>query len=70
MAWEFLAPILTPAALRSVQADARPLLTLLLAIIGLSLLVGICFYISFVTGKAYPKKKVEKKGGFMGFGKK
>lgn len=70
MAWEFLAPILTPTALRSVQADARPLLTLLLVIIGLSLFVSVCFYISFVTGKAYPKKKTEKKGGFLGFGKK
>jgi hypothetical protein len=70
MAWEFLAPILTPTALRSVQADAAPLLTLLLAIIGLSAFVGICFYIDFVTGKAYPKKKTEKKGGFFGFGKK
>lgn len=70
MAWEFLAPILTPTALRSVQADARPLLTLLLVIIGLSMFVGVCFYISFVTGKAYPKKKTEKKGGFLGFGKK
>ncbi|KAF3047747.1 hypothetical protein E8E12_011594 [Didymella heteroderae] len=54
MAFEFLAPILTPTALRSVQADARPLLTLLLVIIGLSLFVA----------------KVEKKGGFLGFGKK
>lgn len=71
MAFEFLAPILTPTALRSVQANARPLLTLLLVIIGLSSFVAVCFYISFVTGKAYPKKKVEKKkGGFLGFGKK
>lgn len=69
MAWEFLSPILTPAALRSVQADARPLLTLLLVIIGLALLVGLAFYISFVTGKAYPKKKDAKKGGLLGFGK-
>lgn len=70
MAWEFLKPILTPAALRSIQADARPLLTLVLVLIGLPIFVAVCFYISFVTGKAYPKKKVEKKGGFLGFGKK
>ncbi|CAI9632997.1 unnamed protein product [Alternaria burnsii] len=36
MAFEWLAPILTPAALRSVQADGRPVITLFLVIFGLS----------------------------------
>ncbi|EAT80674.1 hypothetical protein SNOG_12262 [Parastagonospora nodorum SN15] len=37
MAFEWLAPILTPTALRSVQADARPVITLFLVIFGLSI---------------------------------
>lgn len=72
MAFEWLAPILTPAALRSVQADPYPLLILLLVIIGITLECVLCWYIHFVTEKAYPKKKdaTKKKGGFLGMFKK
>jgi hypothetical protein len=65
MAFEWLAPILTPTALRSVQADPYPLLILLLVIIGLTLQGVLCWYIHFVTEKAYPRKKAEKKGNFI-----
>jgi hypothetical protein len=56
MAFEWLAPILTPTALRSVQADGRPVITLFLVIFGLSLFGLLCWYIHFETSKAYPKK--------------
>ncbi|KAF2827647.1 NAD(P)-binding protein [Ophiobolus disseminans] len=56
MAFEWLAPILTPTALRSVQADGRPVITLFLVIFGLSLFGLVCWYIHFETSKAYPKK--------------
>jgi len=56
MGFDFLAPILTPAALRSVQADGRPVITLFLVIFGLSLMGALVWYISFETSKAYPKK--------------
>jgi hypothetical protein len=56
MGFDFLAPILTPAALRSVQADGRPVITLVFVIFGLSLMGAMCWYISFETSKAYPKK--------------
>ncbi|KAH8724616.1 hypothetical protein GQ44DRAFT_617847 [Phaeosphaeriaceae sp. PMI808] len=56
MAFEWLAPILTPTALRSVQADGRPVITLFLVIFGLILFGVLCWYINFETGKAYPKK--------------
>ncbi|KAH7378833.1 hypothetical protein BKA66DRAFT_513231 [Pyrenochaeta sp. MPI-SDFR-AT-0127] len=47
MAFEWLAPILTPTALRSVQADGRPVITLFLVIFGLSLFGVLCWYIHF-----------------------
>jgi hypothetical protein len=56
MAFGWLAPILTPTALRSVQADGRPVITLFLVIFTLSLLGLLCWYIHFETSKAYPKK--------------
>ncbi|KAL5379742.1 hypothetical protein DPSP01_008214 [Paraphaeosphaeria sporulosa] len=57
--FEFLAPITTPEALRSVQADARPLVTLILAIVGISLEITLCWYIAFATRD--PNKKREPK---------
>lgn len=56
MAFEWLAPILTQDALRSVEADGRPVITLFLVIFGLSLMGLFCWYIHFETSKAYPKK--------------
>ncbi|CAO2656280.1 Nn.00g050830.m01.CDS01 [Neocucurbitaria sp. VM-36] len=72
MAFEWLAPILTPAALRSVQADGRPVITLFLVIFGLSIMGVLIWYIHFVTSKEYPKRKDPntKKGGLLGFLKK
>ena len=72
MGFEFLAPILTPAALRSVEADGRPVITLILVIIGLSTFSVLIWYIHFVTSKEYPKKvdPKAKKGGLLGFIKK
>lgn len=69
MAWEWLAPILTPAALRSVQADASPLATTLLCIIGLIVEGGICWWIAYATRtpemiKAAAEKKKNSKGMF------
>ena len=55
--FDFLAPILTPAALRSVQADGRPVITLFLVIFGLSIFGTVIWYVHFVTSKMYPKKK-------------
>ncbi|KAL5116837.1 hypothetical protein ACEQ8H_005318 [Pleosporales sp. CAS-2024a] len=73
MAFEWLAPILTPAALRSVQADGQPVITLFLVLPGLSILGAVIWYIDFETSKAYPKKmdpNKKKAGGFLGFMKK
>ncbi|CAG5148592.1 uncharacterized protein ALTATR162_LOCUS2221 [Alternaria atra] len=69
MAFEWLAPILTPAALRSVQADGRPVITLFLVIFGLSVFGVLIWYVHFVTSKMYPKKKDPnaKKGPLLGF---
>ncbi|KAF1839697.1 hypothetical protein BDW02DRAFT_486214 [Decorospora gaudefroyi] len=69
MAFEWLAPILTPAALRSVQADGRPVIALFLVIFGLSMFGVLIWYIHFVTAKMYPKKKDPnaKKGKLLGF---
>lgn len=69
MALEFLAPITTPAALRSVQADPSPLITTILVLIGLSLEGGLIAWIHFAT-KDPNKPKDKKKGGFLGFLKK
>jgi hypothetical protein len=69
MSFSWLAPILTPAALRSVEADGRPVITLFLVIFGLSVLGVVIWYCHFVTSKAYPKKKDAnaKKGKILGF---
>jgi 3-oxoacyl-[acyl-carrier protein] reductase len=70
MAFEWLAPILTPTALRSVQADGRPVITLFLVIFGLSVFGVLIWYIHFETSKAYPKKvdpNKKKAGGIRGF---
>jgi hypothetical protein len=72
MAFEWLAPILTPTALRSVQADPHPVITLFIVIFGLSIFGALIWYIDFETSKAYPKKvdPKKKKGGLLGFLKK
>ncbi|EUC40937.1 hypothetical protein COCMIDRAFT_107512 [Bipolaris oryzae ATCC 44560] len=67
MSFSWLAPILTPAALRSVEADGRPVITLFLVIFGLSVLGAVIWYVHFVTSKMYPKKKDAKKGKMLGF---
>lgn len=69
MAFEWLAPILTPAALQSVQADGRPVITLFLVIFGLSMLGTMIWYIHFVTSKMNPNKKDTnpKKGKLISF---
>jgi hypothetical protein len=69
MAFDWLAPILTPAALRSVQADGRPVIALFLVIFGLSVFGVLIWYIHFVTSKMYPKKKdpKAKKRKLLGF---
>lgn len=67
--FDWLAPILTPAALRSVQADGRPVITLFLVIFGLSMFGVLIWYVHFVTSKMYPKKKDPnaKKKPLLGF---
>ncbi|KAF2682365.1 hypothetical protein K458DRAFT_419763 [Lentithecium fluviatile CBS 122367] len=69
MAFEWLAPILTPEALRSVQADPSPLVTTLLVIIGLTLEGLLIWYISFATRPPVDKTKPKpaKKKGLLGF---
>jgi hypothetical protein len=70
MAFEWLAPILTPTALRSVQADGRPVITLFLVIFGLLLFGALIWYVDFETSKAYPKKvdpNKKKAKGIRGF---
>ncbi|PVI03698.1 hypothetical protein DM02DRAFT_493930, partial [Periconia macrospinosa] len=56
-ALEFLAPITTPAALRSVQADPSPLITTILVLIGLSLEGGLIAWIHFATKHPDAKPK-------------
>lgn len=63
MALEFLKPITTPDALRSVQADASPLITTLLVLLGIGLEVGLCVWIHLATRK--PDAKKEKKPGML-----
>lgn len=73
MAFEWLAPILTPTALRSVQADGRPVITLFLVIFGLILFSVVIWYVHFETSKAYPKKvdpNAKKPTGLLRFIKK
>ena len=70
MALEFLAPITTPAALRSVQADPSPLITTILVLIGLGLEGGLIAWIHIATKDPTKKPEPKKKGGFLGFGGK
>lgn len=56
MGFSWLAPILTPEALRSVEADGRPVITLFLVIFGLSLFGTLIWYIHFITSKDNPKR--------------
>lgn len=65
MAVEFLRPILTPAAFATVSAAPEILVTFLLVQLGLAILGGLAWYIHYVTEKAYPRKKEERKGGGM-----
>ena len=68
MALEFLAPITTPEALRSVQADPQPLITLILVLVALSLEITLCWYIAFATRGE--RKREPKWQQFKGFFKK
>jgi hypothetical protein len=72
MTLEFLRPITTPEALRSVQADPSPLITTILVLIGLGLEGGLIAWIHFATKDPNAKKPEKKKGGgILGFfGKK
>lgn len=69
MAFEWLAPILTPTALRSVQADGRPVIVLFLVLFSLIGFGVLIWYVHFITEKEYPKKKDPnaKKGKLLGF---
>ncbi|KKY20048.1 hypothetical protein UCDDS831_g05038 [Diplodia seriata] len=80
MAFEFLAPILTPTALATVQRDPSLLGILLAVLFGLNLLVGLAVFIHYRTEKDngtwkgwgipfWPKKKA-KKAGFRKIGGK
>lgn len=71
MAFEWLAPILTPEALRSVQADPSPLVTTLLVLLGITAESVLIWYISFATRPPVDKSKPKPKGkGLLGFFKK
>jgi hypothetical protein len=54
---DFLSGILTPRAFAVVSASPELLTTLVLVLISMSALCLLVWYIHFVTGKAYPKKK-------------
>jgi hypothetical protein len=56
----FLKPILTPNALATVQANPILLGYLGLAFFGISVVISLAFYTSWVTGKAYAKPKAKK----------
>jgi hypothetical protein len=56
----FLKPILTPNALATVQANPILLGYLGLAFFGISVVIALAFYTSWVTGKAYAKPKTNK----------
>jgi hypothetical protein len=58
----FLRPILTPEALRIVQAQPILLGEAIIWLFVCIALIGVVFYISFVTNKPY-KKPAEKKSG-------
>jgi len=63
---DFLGALLTPTALIACNADPTILLSLLGVLLGLIGMSILCWYIAFVTNKAYPKKKPAanaKKGG-------
>jgi len=56
----FLKPILTPNALATVQANPILLGYLGLAFFGITVVISIAIYTSWVTGKAYAKPKAKK----------
>jgi hypothetical protein len=64
----FLRPILTPNALATVQANPILLGYMGLAIFGITLIISIAGYTSWVTSKPYKKPK-QKKGGAAGGGR-
>lgn len=58
----------TPKATAVLQRDPFLLVILLLVLTGMGLLIGLAFYISFVTGKPYRKPAEKgKKGGPAGY---
>ncbi|KAF2434298.1 hypothetical protein EJ08DRAFT_693836 [Tothia fuscella] len=64
----FLKPILTPNALATVQANPILLAYMGLAMFGISVVIFLATYTSWVTGKPYKKPKA-KKGASAGPGK-
>jgi len=53
----------TPKATAVLQRDPFLLVILLLVLVGMGGLIGLAFYISFVTGKPYRKPKEKGKDG-------
>jgi hypothetical protein len=58
---DFLSGILTPNGLATCNRDPQVLLSTLFTILGLILMCVLVWYISFVTGKAYPPRPGTKK---------
>jgi hypothetical protein len=57
MVFEFVYPILTPAARAAVIADQTLLPAVIFVLISIGALCLVAWYISFETWKAYPRKK-------------
>jgi hypothetical protein len=57
MGFEFIFPILTPAAKAAVIADPTLLPALIFVLISISMLCSVVWFISFMTWKAYPRPK-------------
>ena len=57
MVFEFVYPILTPAARAAVIADPFLLPAVIFVLLSLAVLSGIAWFISFMTWKAYPDKR-------------
>ena len=69
---DFLSGILTPKAFAVVSASPELLITLVLVWVSMSALCLLVWYVHFVTNKAYPKPKDDKKKPFwakLGIGK-
>lgn len=60
---DFLSALLTPNGLATCNRNPSVLLSTLFTILGLILMCLLVWYISYVTGKAYPKRPGAKKEG-------